>query len=445
MMKKLLAGSIACLFMLGITSIVNGAVTETGDVTWDGVVRWRVGDTSVGSVTIDGATVKDAQYVDIGYASGAVGTMNVTGAGSSLNNTNIMEVGFEAGSQGTINVTDGGLVESYELTKIGVEGTGTVNLSGTGSKMIAGYRPSTFNRFTIVGNSGDSQGTVNINPGTSFEAADNLHVGYFDNSQGTVNVLGGSLSVAGELLVGHQDNSKGTLIVDNGVVDIAENMFLGYTASSEGIANISNGSTVTLGDDLVLGLNLTNGTTTKSTMNITGAETTVSVTDRVVIGFGQAPTRATEALLSVGRGASMDASRFVVAWSSWDTGTLQFIIGDDGTGTTASGLINAGEFGIGTGTSLFDLALDPSTSLMVGDVFTLVDYDTWDGDLFTNVADGGVFSVGDYRFLIDYDNDLGAGDMALTATVIPDTVIPEPATMSLLALGGLAILRRRRS
>ena len=50
---------------------------------------------------------------------------------------------------------------------------------------------------------------------------------------------------------------------------------------------------------------------------------------------------------------------------------------------------------------------------------------------------------GDIAIDVTYSiTDSGAGDIAFRGVMI--TAVPEPATMSLLALGGLAMLRRRR-
>lgn len=448
MLKNTRALTVGLVMLVACSA--HAVVTETGDVIGNSLTFWLIGDTGTGSVAIDEGTAQDAVYVKIGNENGSDGTLNVTGGGSILHNTNILAVGDEAGSQGTINVTGGGLIESSELTIIGNYGKGTVNLSGAGSKMIAGNKLSP-TRNTIVGYHGNSEGTVNINLGTSFEASRYAYGGYDGDSQGTYNVLGGSLTTARHLILGYRDNSSGTLNVDHGVVDIGVDgydLYMGYDNQAEGTANISSGSTVRIHDDLYMGYAPSSGSTNnnKATMNLTGAGTTVSVADCVRLGYGwDAPT---ETLLSVGRGATMDAlgvGGFITAYDTLDTATVQFIIGDDGTDTVASGRINAGSFGVGDGTGLFDLELDPLTSLSTGDMFTLIDYGTWDGNLFSNIADNSLFSAGGYQFLIDYDYDLGGGDYALTATV----VVPEPSSIiaiwSLLVGGiGLVAVKRQR-
>lgn len=104
-----------------------------------------------------------------------------------------------------------------------------------------------------------------------------------------------------------------------------------------------------------------------------------------------------------------------------------------------------------TGEASFDgtldlqlLTLEQGFHLDLGDTFALIDYDTWDGSLFAGIADGSVLDVGNYGFLIDYDADLGGGDLALTATVV---TIPEPtsAAMLLIVAGGVSLSRSRPS
>ncbi|MBI1336840.1 MAG: PEP-CTERM sorting domain-containing protein [Phycisphaera sp.] len=56
------------------------------------------------------------------------------------------------------------------------------------------------------------------------------------------------------------------------------------------------------------------------------------------------------------------------------------------------------------------------------------------------MADNTILTVSGYDFLINYNDDLGGGNLALTATI----VVPEPASLALLAFGGLVALRRRR-
>lgn len=119
-----------------------------------------------------------------------------------------------------------------------------------------------------------------------------------------------------------------------------------------------------------------------------------------------------------------------------------------GTGDIASGLIDTIDFSIGDGTVLFQLSADDGIALNLGDSFTLIDYAAWDGDLFQGVADDSTLAASGYEFLIDYSEDLGGSDFALTTTMISE---PLPAvsewgliTMSLLMLTSETSVCRRR-
>ena len=50
-------------------------------------------------------------------------------------------------------------------------------------------------------------------------------------------------------------------------------------------------------------------------------------------------------------------------------------------------------------------------------------------------------SIDEFRI---YDNALSANDVQASFNAGPDTLVPEPASLALLAIGGLTMLRRRR-
>ncbi|MEM1013345.1 MAG: hypothetical protein AAGI46_14130, partial [Planctomycetota bacterium] len=211
-------------------------------------------------------------------------------------------------------------------------------------------------------------------------------------------------------------------------VNVDADFFVGGevgAVAGDGSVTVTDGSSVTVGDDLYIGTDISTGV-----LSLFGAGTTLTVGDRLYVGWGFAGFPAT-GTLEVGRGAVVEATAgegLNYADAGGDQATGRFVIGDDGTGTVSSGLIEASTFGFGTGTAMLELAVDGGVVLDVGDVFVLIDYNTWDGGLFANVADDEIVSFSGFQFLIDY-NDAAFGGTALTATVIP-----EP----LAALGGFA-------
>lgn len=108
--------------------------------------------------------------------------------------------------------------------------------------------------------------------------------------------------------------------------------------------------------------------------------------------------------------------------------------------------------------SLTNLSVTP-VAFEPGTIFSLINYiGTWNGGLFTlgasEISDEGTFSRGlntwkiDYNALsggVNFNNEYFTGDgSGKFVNITAMTVIPEPSAMLLGALGGLALLRRRR-
>ena len=73
----------------------------------------------------------------------------------------------------------------------------------------------------------------------------------------------------------------------------------------------------------------------------------------------------------------------------------------------------------------------------LGDEFEIMTWQTGLDGMFGSVKVDSWFTDRGFDFALHYDNIGGIGSLTIEA-------IPEPATMSLLAIGGLALLRQRR-
>lgn len=111
-------------------------------------------------------------------------------------------------------------------------------------------------------------------------------------------------------------------------------------------------------------------------------------------------------------------------------------------GSTIAGLTNAGTGSYGTGVHTYTLSLElTADGLQINNTVvdslntTIVDQNFLDATPFIDQVDGAYI-----RF--DATNDLYVGNF--TATTGETPVIPEPATLSLIAIGGAALFGRRR-
>ncbi len=464
-----------------VASPTQAAVNPSGDVAPAPPVSGQgvtVGDAGTGDLTIDGSssfstgTTTDDQSVIIGNQASGDGTVLVDGAGSSLE-TLFLRVGVE----GTALFTASNGASVSVVNDFSIRGDNTTTVTGLGTLFQAGdsifingptaatlniednasfqiVPPTPDNRFFIGSDSG-TKGVVNVTGGATLAF---LHDGTApfrtfigtqeDTAQGELNINTGGIVTLGRIDVGDDSDNNGAAGVINvdgagstlNVVQAitgestgngAGDLMLG--SGGHGVLNVIGGAAVNVADDIFVAL----GDDSSGELNV--LDGTLSIGDGLFVGYnGTGP-------LTVGADALITATRFVVTNTAANTSitpgdaVVTFELSEDTNGDPLNGLIDVGDFSFRSGARELVLDLDDLATFDIGDVFVLVDYDTLGGNLsgavttqaFDNVADDQIIAFEGVDFLIDYD-DTAFGGTAFTATVVP-----EPTSLALLALGAL--------
>ncbi len=465
----------------------SAAITPTGDVDPSPTIPGQgvtVGDAGTGSLTIDGGsafstgTTTNDQSVIIGNQATGDGTVLVDGTGSSLE-TLFLRVGVE----GTALFTASNGASISVVDNFSIRGDNTATVTGTGTLFQAGNSiflngptaatlnvqnnatfqivpPTPDNRF-FIGSDAGTKGVVNVTSGATLEFLDDgtapfrTFVGtQFDTAQGEFNINTGATVTLGRTDVGNDsagNGASGVINVDGvgSTLNIVQTVIgdstgngagdINLGSGGHGVLNITGGATVNVEDDIFVAL----GDDSSGELNV--LDGTLAIGDGLFIGYNNTGP------LTVGVSGEITANRFVVTNTDANPNitpgdaAVTFELSKDTFGDTLNGLIDTGDFSFRSGNRELVLDLDDLATFEIGDTFVLVDYDTLGQNLsgavttqtFDNVGDDGLITFEGIEFLIDY-NDPDFSGTALTATVVP-----EPSSLALLGLGGLALLGYR--
>ncbi|MFC1805755.1 PEP-CTERM sorting domain-containing protein [Planctomycetota bacterium] len=388
---------------IGQTTNGVGIFTQSGGIATIGDnVEMANGGGSTATLTLRGGTMNVAGNITDG-----AGTSKIVVKGGTLNMVNDGAITVDQMDIG--NGTNGSLALDSDLTvkglwRIGVSSQGTMTQTG-------GLITHTANDFNVGQSGGGSAGTYHMQGGTLNPSGNYFRVGA--SAQGTFN------------------HSAGTVDVDASNFLIAGNNVGVYNLSGAGILNR------TL--DEVLG----NNTQAKGTMNQSGG--THHITRDLKIANNASANNFGKYFMT---GGSLDVDRHLRNGAvNGATGTFAVL----GIGPT---LINIDGNFTQNATSELLIGLEAAsphvTKIEVGGVADL------EGLLEVSLLGGFQPNYGDTFDVLTAAGGVTADGLEVVGhpffyhsivdngTTLQITYVPEPTTLSLLALGGLALLRRRR-
>jgi len=429
-----------------VTTDGGGSITVAGgaDATLSGTLY--VGESGTGALTIEAGGQVSSADGQLGYYWSATGTAMVTGAGSTWTNSGDLYVGHDGAA--ALTVADGGLVTAKVLY------ASLSDLSGNGT-------------ITV-------QGGAFLDADLLFDGTHGLSQALPFGSGGTLN-----LDVDGTRILGVGYKDTGTLRIAEGRSVASTDGYLGCYRGSTGTSTVTGaGSTWTNSGDLEVGQHGTGtmrveagghvsnasgyvGSDPDSTgaVAVTGPGSTWTNSGTLLVGYYEAV-----GTLTVEAGGKVSNTYGYVGWSGSSAGTAT--VTGAGSTWTNSGNLDVGRDGAGT------LTVTDGGLVRVAGTLT-IDYDE-DDDGFIHMTSGGMLalfgdaddSLGDFLDLIGgtdairYWND-GISDWDAITHATPGVdydlsylttgdltgytmlTVPEPATLALLAVGGLSLLACR--
>jgi len=415
-----------------------------------------------------------------------MGTFMQTGG----TNSSIILIGAQ-GSIGTYTLEDGTIISHREV--VGDHGSGTFVQEGgtntTNNELHLGYWSHGFGSYELRGGQLNSEGSSSYGPvvigvhgqgefiqtGGSHTVSDKLFVAQYSDSSGTYELSGtGTLTASSERI---GIDGIGNFLQGAGVHNVNGTMYLGFSSEGFGLYTLELGQltvdTVIVGRDGVGALTITGGnfevaslvignSSGSGGLNLNSDTASVTISDKLVLGPNASLSAVPSCAIHMTGSAFENRSTNPADLAGLSNLTLVFeggsgdidpfevpgaIDGDFGDNFALGGLqiggadvgrvrlVDAFDNGKRTGGNecLFTRALvvNEGSQLDLGGFWLYVDGDV-EAVLDGWIANGRLFDSTGTSLNVIYDGDHDW------------TVVPEPATLSLLALGGLVMFRRRK-
>jgi fibronectin-binding autotransporter adhesin len=336
-----------------ILTLNGSGLNITVNLDVDGSGSMGAGYTGNGSMHISDSLAVQSTQGYIGYYSGSIGVVTVSGAGATWANSHDLNVGLSGA--GTLEITNGGTVSNVD-GDIGYSpgSTGAVTVSGAGATW-------TNSRDLNVGMFGD--GTLEITNGGAVSNRMS-NIGQGNDSTGAVTVTGveATWTNSENLYVGR--GGFGTLDIINGGGVSSTDGYIGSYSGSTGAVTVQDaGSYWTNSDSLYIG----------------GSNASSGGTGELTVGNGGTVSVAGTLKLWSGGTLNIHGGSVSTGTLEMDGGTVNFTAGS--LSCTESLLVDPGEF-LGP-----DLTLEMPMSLSVGGTTTV-------GGAATLTLNGGSLSTG---------------------------------------------------
>jgi hypothetical protein len=497
--SNLSGGTVKLTGTINNTGTITNSSPGTGGLNISGVVGSSVQgviQNSAGStLSMSGANTSMAANITVkrgtlslsSNASAAGSGTILLGDTSALNSDNATflvdsrtwnnNVTVQAGGLGTATMGNGGsaavfagLVTLNKDLTLASNGTGTVRLSatvsgaaltGSGNLIVTSATPAATN-VTVGGNNSGFTGSVSVvsgsfkldtSSGNALSAAnavavDSLNSATFELNNNSVTIAGLRNGSNGGGVVNNSGAARILTIGGNGTYSFGgditattvANLGLNVSLTGNGSQTLSGtthyaGATNVISGRLIVDGNIaaSSGVSVSSGATLAGSGTTSSVTAAGVVSPGT-----TKGVLSTGN-LTLSGGTLALDLSKAGVRAGQSPLA----GTDYDQLNVAGAVSL----SSASLALTPTAGIQNGDLYFIVVNDGADAvnGTFTGLP-AGVFTTQGLQFQISYTADstsnsmINGNDIALQAIAVP-----EPSTLSLLTIGGLAMLRRRRA